>query len=70
MADVGCGHGHSTLLMAQAFPNARFFGFDTHAESIDEARRNAATAGVVQRVGYATARGGLSRPALRADLLL
>ena len=31
VADVGCGHGHSTLLMAQAFPNSRFYGFDTHA---------------------------------------
>ena len=39
VADVGCGHGHSTLLMAEAFPNSRFHGFDTHAASIDEARR-------------------------------
>jgi len=41
VADVGCGHGHSTLLMAEAFPNSRFFGFDTHAASIDAAKRNA-----------------------------
>lgn len=46
VADVGCGHGHSTLLMAQAFPNSRFFGFDTHAESIAQARRRAQAAGV------------------------
>ena len=46
VADVGCGHGHSTLLMAEAFPNSRFHGFDTHAASIDEARRHAAEAGV------------------------
>ena len=49
VADVGCGHGHSTLLMAEAFPNSRFHGFDTHAESIDEARRNAAAAGLSDR---------------------
>jgi SAM-dependent methyltransferase len=40
--DVGCGHGHSTLLMAQAFPRSRFHGVDPHAESIEAARRNAA----------------------------
>jgi 2-polyprenyl-3-methyl-5-hydroxy-6-metoxy-1,4-benzoquinol methylase len=56
VADVGCGHGHSTLLMAQAFPNSRFHGFDAHAPSIDEARRHAANAGVGQRVDYALAR--------------
>jgi SAM-dependent methyltransferase len=56
VADVGCGHGHSTLLMTEAFPNSRFFGFDTHAESIDEAQRNAAAAGVAQRVDFAVAR--------------
>ena len=39
VADIGCGHGHSTLLMAQAFPNSRFHGFDTHAASIAEASR-------------------------------
>lgn len=56
VADVGCGHGHSTLLMAQAFPNSRFFGFDTHAESIDEARRNAEAAGAARRVDFGMAR--------------
>jgi 2-polyprenyl-3-methyl-5-hydroxy-6-metoxy-1,4-benzoquinol methylase len=56
VADVGCGHGHSTLLMAQAFPNSRFHGFDAHAPSIDEARRHADKAGVGQRVDYAPAR--------------
>lgn len=39
VADVGCGYGHSTSLMAEAFPRSRFFGFDTHAASIAEARR-------------------------------
>jgi 2-polyprenyl-3-methyl-5-hydroxy-6-metoxy-1,4-benzoquinol methylase len=56
VADVGCGHGHSTLLMAQAFPNSRFHGFDAHAPSIDEARRHAEKAGVGRRVDYTLAR--------------
>src|SRR3546814_16833749 len=41
VADVGCGHGHSTRLMAEAFPNSEFFGFDTHEESIQAAIANA-----------------------------
>ncbi|TCK36786.1 methyltransferase family protein [Paraburkholderia sp. BL8N3] len=56
VADVGCGYGHSTLLMAQAFPKSRFHGFDTHAGSIDEAKRLAADAGVAARVTFDTAR--------------
>lgn len=52
VADVGCGHGHSTLLMARAFPNSRFFGFDVHAPSVEEARRNAATAGKEQQAQF------------------
>ena len=55
VADVGCGHGHSTLLMAQAFPNSHFSGFDSHAASIDAARRHAAAAGVAERVDYSAA---------------
>ncbi len=41
VADVGCGHGYSTLMMAEAFPNSEFFGFDFHAPSIEAARRHA-----------------------------
>jgi SAM-dependent methyltransferase len=52
VADIGCGHGHSTILMAQAFPESRFRGFDVHAPSIDAARRNAAEAGVAARVSF------------------
>ncbi|HSB22355.1 MAG TPA: class I SAM-dependent methyltransferase, partial [Burkholderiaceae bacterium] len=53
---VGCGHGHSTLLMAKAFPASRFFGFDTHAASIEAARRNAKEQGLEGRVHFEVAR--------------
>ncbi|MGY6217259.1 class I SAM-dependent methyltransferase [Methylolobus aquaticus] len=46
VADVGCGHGSSTILMAQAFPNSTFHGFDLHAPSIEHARERARAAGV------------------------
>jgi SAM-dependent methyltransferase len=55
VADVGCGHGHSTVLMAEAFPRSRFHGFDTHPGSIEAARANAAAAGVADRVTFSTA---------------
>ena len=45
-ADVGCGHGASTILMAQAFPNSQFVGIDYHDASIETARERAAEAGV------------------------
>ncbi|MGB9303395.1 MAG: class I SAM-dependent methyltransferase [Mycobacterium sp.] len=45
-ADVGCGHGASTILMAQAFPNSQFVGIDYHGASIETARERAAKAGV------------------------
>lgn len=52
VADIGCGHGHSTLLMADAFPRSRFHGFDAHAASISEARRLADEAGLAERVSF------------------
>ena len=55
VADVGCGHGHSTVIMAKAFPASRFWGFDVHEDSIAAARRNAEKAGVAERVSFATA---------------
>jgi len=56
VADVGCGHGHSTVLMAKAFPESRFWGFDTHGESIEVARRVAKAAGVEDRVNFEIAK--------------
>lgn len=55
VADVGCGHGASTILMAQAFPNSRFFGFDFHAPSIDTARERAQDQGVGSRTIFEVA---------------
>jgi SAM-dependent methyltransferase len=52
VADVGCGHGASTILVAQAFPASRFAGFDYHAASIETARRRAEAAGVADRVTF------------------
>jgi 2-polyprenyl-3-methyl-5-hydroxy-6-metoxy-1,4-benzoquinol methylase len=55
VADVGCGHGASTILMAQAFPNSSFTGSDYHGGSIEAARQRAAEAGVGERVSFETA---------------
>jgi SAM-dependent methyltransferase len=55
VADVGCGHGASTIIMAQAFPSSRFFGFDYHPPSIERARLAAQEAGVGDRVEFAVA---------------
>jgi SAM-dependent methyltransferase len=52
VADVGCGKGASTLLMAQAFPKSQFFGFDYHDKSIEAARESAKRAGVADRVSF------------------
>jgi SAM-dependent methyltransferase len=52
VADVGCGKGASTLLLAKAFPNSRFFGFDYHDKSIEAARESAKRAGVADRVTF------------------
>lgn len=52
VADVGCGHGASTLIMAQAYPNSQFIGFDNHAPSIQHARAAAVEAGLSDRVQF------------------
>jgi SAM-dependent methyltransferase len=56
VADVGCGKGASTLLMAQAFPNSRFFGFDYHDKSIEAARESARRLGVADLVTFEVAK--------------
>jgi SAM-dependent methyltransferase len=55
VADIGCGHGASTILMAQAYPNSTFIGYDYHQPSIDAARKAAADAGVGNRVSFEVA---------------
>jgi len=55
VADIGCGHGASTILMAQAYPNSTFYAFDYHSKSIETARRKAEAAGVADRVTFEVA---------------
>jgi SAM-dependent methyltransferase len=55
VADIGCGHGASTIIMAQAFPESEFFGFDYHDASIERAREAAREAGVADRINFAVA---------------
>jgi SAM-dependent methyltransferase len=55
VADIGCGHGASTIIMAKAFPKSQFIGFDYHEASIESARVRAQRAGVSDRVTFETA---------------
>jgi len=55
VADIGCGHGASTIHLAQAYPNSTFVGYDPHAASIEAARKNAADAGVADRATFEVA---------------
>ena len=55
VADVGCGHGASTVILAQAYPASRFIGFDYHAPSITTATQRARDGGVADRVTFAQA---------------
>jgi 2-polyprenyl-3-methyl-5-hydroxy-6-metoxy-1,4-benzoquinol methylase len=55
VADVGCGHGASLVVMADAYPNSTFFGFDFHAPSIETSRRRASEAGVADRAHFEVA---------------
>jgi len=54
VADVGCGHGAATIILAQAYPRSTFVGFDNHQASIETARRAAEAAGVADRAFFAT----------------
>jgi SAM-dependent methyltransferase len=55
VADIGCGYGHSTLLMAKAYPQSRFWGFDYHAESVQEAQNQAQQQGLTAQVTFEVA---------------
>jgi len=55
VADVGCGHGASAVVMAESFPESRIWGFDFHGPSIETARERAAEAGVTERTTFETA---------------
>ncbi|HZQ87437.1 MAG TPA: class I SAM-dependent methyltransferase [Acidimicrobiales bacterium] len=56
IADVGCGHGASTIILAEAFPESTIVGFDYHEASIEVARKRAAEAGVGDRVRFEVAK--------------
>ena len=58
VADIGCGHGASTILMAQAYPASTFVGFDFHPASVAAAEERAVAAGVADRVRFAVAGAG------------
>jgi SAM-dependent methyltransferase len=68
VADVGCGLGASTILMAQQYPRSRFFGYDTHPRSIEIASERAAAAGVGDRVTFHVA-GARDFPGRGYDLV-
>ncbi len=59
VADIGCGYGHSTVIMAEAYPNSQFWGFDAHEDSIAAAREIAVESGVDDRTTFevGTAKG-------------
>ena len=52
VADVGCGHGFSTVIMAKAFPNSTFVGYDFHPGSVEQARKHAAQHGVTANTRF------------------
>ncbi len=58
IADLGCGLGASTVLMAQAYPNSTFVGSDYHERSIELAEKRASDAGVAERVSFEVASAG------------
>jgi len=55
VADIGCGFGHSTMIMAAAFPNSRFTGFDAHGPSVEAAEKATAGRGLADRLSFEVA---------------
>lgn len=68
VADVGCGHGASTLLIGGSYPRSRVTGFDYHRPSVEQARKRAADAGVAARVSFEVA-GAADFPGTGYDLV-
>lgn len=68
VADVGCGHGASTILMALAYPKSKFYGYDYHAPSIMRAKQLAKEAGVSRRITFEQA-SAKDYPALDYDMV-
>ena len=68
VADVGCGHGASTVILAQAYPRSSFVGYDFHRPSIEAARKAAAEAGVADRCRFEVA-AATSYPGRGLDLV-
>ena len=68
VADVGCGHGASTIIMAKAYPNSTFVGYDYHGPSIEAARTKAKEAGLGERVRFEVASAS-SYPGKNFDLV-
>src|SRR5215469_7346941 len=68
VADIGCGHGASTIIMAKAYPKSRFYGFEAHYTSIERARVAAAAAAVADRVTFAVA-SSTNYPGVGYDLV-
>ena len=54
VADIGCGYGISTILMAKAYPNSKFYGFDNHGPSIEQAKEQAKKEGVTRNIEFYT----------------
>ena len=66
VADIGCGHGISTILMAKAYPNSKFYGFDNHPASIEYARNKAREEGLGEdRIKFEVASSTNFPPAIR-----
>ena len=68
VADIGCGHGASTIIMAREYPNSTFYGFDNHPASIEKAAARAADAGLSEKVKFVTENAD-SFPDNRYDLI-